>query len=97
MCTVVNLRQHRYDVYIGRAGKGQPDTFGNPFRVGVDGAQGECVKKFEDWFYSDDGAFFRSHVDATIKPGDVLGCFCKPLACHGDVIAAYVNNNYQRP
>jgi hypothetical protein len=24
--------------------------------------------------------------------GKTLGCFCKPEACHGDVIAEYLNN-----
>ena len=29
--TVVNLFKNKYDVYIGRAGKGQDGYFGNPF------------------------------------------------------------------
>ncbi len=30
---VVNIRKKAYDVYIGRAGKGQDGYFGNPFRL----------------------------------------------------------------
>ena len=30
---VVNIRKEAYDVYIGRAGKGQDGYFGNPFRL----------------------------------------------------------------
>lgn len=95
MCKVVNLKHERYDVYIGRAGHGQDGRFGNPFRVGVHGAQGECVKLFENWFYSESPAAvqMRMRVLQEIKPGMVLGCFCKPRACHGDVIAAYVNGH----
>lgn len=94
MCTVVNLRTSAFTVYIGRPGKGQSGMFGNPFIVGVHGARGECAAKFRDWFASDAGSAMRALVDAHIKPDDVLGCFCKPAACHGDIIAEYVNNGY---
>lgn len=33
---VVNIRKEAYDVYIGRAGKGQDGYFGNPFRLKQD-------------------------------------------------------------
>ena len=28
---VVNIKEEKYDVYIGRAGRGQDGYFGNPF------------------------------------------------------------------
>lgn len=92
MCRVVNLRNEAYDVYIGRAGKGRTGPFGNPFIVGRDGERGECVELFRRWFYSEEGREMRELVDARIKKGDRLGCFCKPAACHGDVIAEYINS-----
>jgi len=97
MCKAVNLRSESYDIYIGRAGKGQEGIFGNPFIVGAHGARGECVIKFETWFKSDDAdaAYMRDMVRTHIKPGMRLGCFCKPATCHGDIIAAYVNNGYK--
>lgn len=91
MIRVVNLRKEPFTVYIGRAGKGKAGTYGNPFIVGRDGERGECVKLFESWFYSAYGSKMRKLVEK-IPPDAVLGCFCKPAACHGDVIAHYLNN-----
>lgn len=34
MTKVVNMRREPFDVYIGRAGRGEAGTFGNPYRVG---------------------------------------------------------------
>ena len=90
MCKVVNLKKDSYTVYIGR-----PSPYGNPFKVGVHGKRGECVQLFKDWFYSADGKECREAVKNNITKDSILGCFCKPGNCHGDVIAEYVNNNYQ--
>lgn len=96
MVTVVNLRNSKYTVYGGRAGRGQTGTFGNPFIVGVHGQRGECVEKFRAWFHSPDGKEMRELAERTLTEHDVLGCFCKPASCHCDVIAAHVNriNNW---
>ena len=96
MCIVVNLRSSKYTVYIGRAGHGQDGRFGNPFRVGKDGAQGECVKLFRDWLYGESREAYemRCRIITEIPYDAVLGCFCKPRACHGDVIAELVNAHH---
>ena len=84
--TVVNKRYNSYDVYIGR---GTP--FGNPFIIGKHGTRTEVIAKYRSWFYNalvfEDG--FREEV-MQLK-GKCLGCFCKPQACHGDIIAEYLN------
>jgi hypothetical protein len=97
MVRVVNLRHEAYDIYMGRPGKGQAGLFGNKFIIGKDGKRGECVGLFEDWFGSNepDAVAYRKLVDQTIKPNDRLGCFCKPAACHADIVAEYVNNGYK--
>lgn len=97
MSRAVNIREAEYDVYIGRPGRGLEGPFGNPFRVGVDGEQGECVDKFRVWFHSPAGKKMRDLVKERIRPGDRLGCFCKPRSCHGDVIAVWVNQGYPDP
>lgn len=106
MCRAVNIRFQEYDIYIGRPGKGITDApFGNPHPVDslcpickVVHGRGEAVAAFKPWFYSEEGKLMRQLVEDRIKPGMRLGCFCKPLReCHGDVIAAYVNNNYTKP
>lgn len=88
--TVVNI-YHKvpYDVYIGRAGHGDPGYFGNPF-TGTERDQN--VKNFKDYFHDrlKRDIEFRKRVEQL--RGKVLGCFCKPRPCHGDVIADYVNN-----
>jgi len=83
---VVNLKlKEKYDVYIGR---GSP--FGNPFKIGVDGDREQVITKYRDYFYNriKNDAVFRQQVKQL--KGKILGCFCKPLPCHGDVIVEYL-------
>ncbi len=89
---VVNIALgHRYDVYIGRAGKGQDGYFGNPFRLGPGESRGASLEKYRVYFYN------RLATDPEFKrrihalKGKTLGCFCKPHPCHGDIIAEYLD------
>lgn len=85
---VVNLRDAPYDVYIGRAGHGEDGYFGNPFK---DGTREENIAKFREWFWrrvNSDREYARC---VSQLRGKRLGCFCKPLPCHGDVIAAWLD------
>lgn len=82
---VVNIYRDGYDVYIGRAGKGQDGYFGNPFRLAPGGAKGSTLERYREYFYN------RLAEDPEFKrrihklKGRRLGCFCKPHACHGDI------------
>lgn len=74
-------------VYIGRPGKGLDGTFGNPYRL-VDGAgRAAALTRYTRWLsgrlMSD--IEFRDKVEGL--SGKVLVCFCKPKACHGDILA----------
>lgn len=97
---VVNLRvDPHYDHYIGRAGKGKDGYFGNPFvcQVVCEGCArvhqhpADTLACYKRWFLR------RVRVDEEFRErvhslqGWTLGCFCKPRACHGDVIAEYVD------
>lgn len=75
--TVVNCRTSDYDVFIGR-----PSLWGNPFKVGRDGNRQECLDKFRD--YLKDKPYLIEAAKEMLK-GRVLGCYCKPLPCHGDI------------
>jgi len=88
MTEVVNRRDGRYDVYIGRG-----SLFGNPYVLGRDGDRAEVILKYRDYFYGRlaNDPDFRSQVLAL--RGRVLGCFCKPLPCHGDVIVEFLCGN----
>jgi hypothetical protein len=87
---VVNLRFQPYDVYIGRAGKGQDGYFGNPYSAREWGPL-TALDRFEVYFQArlDRDPEFRRRVMEL--RGKALGCFCKPRTCHGDVIARWVD------
>ena len=88
--TVVNLKRDPYDVYIGREGRGFEGPFGNPYLVAKD-SRDRAIEKFSIYFYTrmEFDPIFREKVLAL--KGKRLGCFCKPQACHGDVIAEYLD------
>ena len=87
LTTVVNIRHTKlYDVYAGR-----PSPAGNPFRIGPDGTREDVVAKYQKYF--DDriqhDPTFRAYIHGLA--GKVIGCYCKPLPCHCDIIAEYLN------
>lgn len=79
---VVHCMRERYHVYIGR-----PSVLGNPFVIGRDGTREECVELFERRLRED------KRLLAIVRQlrGLVLGCFCAPRACHGDVCVRIAN------
>ena len=82
--TVVNLRKAPYDVYIGRGSK-----WGNPFIIGKDGTRDEVIQKYKAWILTTPAL---TNCMDELK-GKTLGCFCKPKACHGDVLVALADGN----
>lgn len=77
MTTVVH-RDKPHDVYIGR-----PSIWGNPFKIGRDGTRRQVIDKYREWVTSQE----KLMEDVWKLRGKVLGCWCKPRACHGDVLA----------
>lgn len=75
---VINMHHGPCDVRIDRATK-----WGNPFRIGRDGWRKEVIEKYREYLLG------RPDLLAALPElkGKVLGCWCKPLACHGDVLA----------
>jgi len=102
---VVNLRRELCDVYIGRPGQGHSGPFGNPIRAGEPCAEcrithdhaRETIPCFAQYFARrvvNDRAF----REAVLALRDQrLGCFCAPAACHGDVIAAWLDGKVWTP
>ena len=90
--TVVNLFKNKYDVYIGRAGKGQDGYFGNPFPLKPGEPRGANIERYKEYFDNKivNDPIFKARI-LELK-GKTLGCFCKPNSCHGDVIVEYLNN-----
>jgi Domain of unknown function (DUF4326) len=93
---VVNINKEQFDVYIGRAGRGEEGYFGNPFRMGNGISREDAVKGFQEYFTEriEKDTEFKRRVLAL--KGKRLGCFCKPKACHGDVIADWLNKMEQK-
>lgn len=98
---VVNIRRgHHYDVYVGRAGRGEDGYFGNPFRIEPEQGRGATLGRFREYFEE------RLETDAEFAlrvrelKGKDLGCFCVQrhwtppdgghVICHAQIIALYL-------
>jgi hypothetical protein len=77
---IVNLKKNKNCIKIDRS-----TIFGNPFRIGIDGNREEVIKKYEEWIMKDEQLILRNKMKKELK-GKILGCWCKPLPCHGDII-----------
>jgi len=75
---VVHCRQELFDVFIGR-----PSEWGNPFVKDRHGSRTEVIQKYRAWIVTQP----RLMAKLPQLKGKILGCYCKPLACHGDVLA----------
>lgn len=69
----------------------RPSPWGNPFVVGNDGAQEECVEKYREWLMRPEQMTLRERMKRELA-GKNLVCVCKPAVCHGDVILEIANS-----
>jgi hypothetical protein len=96
MTEIVNLRTDKFDVKITRhprLGVTEPPNFGcfgNPYPVEQFGRE-ECIARYREYFYHrvEHDEPFRLAVLSL--QGKKLACFCKPLACHGDIIKGWLD------
>jgi hypothetical protein len=85
--TVVNYRKDEFDVYIGR-----PSIWGNPFshasntkaKFKVDTRE-QAIAEYRKWITEGDGKHLLKRLHEL--KGKRIACWCKPLSCHGDVLA----------
>jgi hypothetical protein len=98
--SVVNI-YHKlpYDVYIGRSRRGlDPRTItpgaygflGNPFPMGGNDRE-QSIAAFAEYFHARLATDERFRAETLKLRGKVLACFCRPRSCHGDVIAAWLD------
>ena len=86
---VVHFKKKPHDVYIGR-----PSIYGNPFTDKANSIAefivptSEVIPRYEQWLRSQPELVAR--VKRELR-GKVLGCWCKPKPCHGDVLAKIAN------
>lgn len=85
MTKVVHCRKHQYDIYIGR-----PSKWGNPFMIGRDGDRDDVIEKYKAWIKTQEQL-----LDSLRELKDkVLGCYCAPLPCHGDILKELIEDKY---
>ena len=81
MTTVVNVHKEKCEVYIGRGSK-----WGNPFHMKCEADRQSVIDEYEDY------ARMRfTKEDLIPLVGKVLGCYCKPKACHGDILIKLIH------
>lgn len=90
MTKVVHCKKEKFDVYIGR-----PSKWGNPYshlpanaRIAPYGASDRqaAIDAYRIWIHLPEQARLLKAVKAELKD-KVLGCWCSPKACHGEVLA----------
>lgn len=81
---VVHCKRDIYDVYIGR-----PGPWGNPFEIGKDGTREEVVEKYAEWLLAQPELVEQAKTELKDK---VLGCWCAPKLCHGDILVELLND-----
>ena len=89
---VVHCNVEPYDVYIGRGSK-----FGNPFThlkntlapYPVDSRE-DAIRAYEYWIQEPSQSELLLAIKSELK-NKTLGCWCSPLACHGDILLLIAN------
>jgi hypothetical protein len=81
---VVHCKKDPFDIYIGR-----PSKWGNPFEIGKDGDRKAVILKYAAWIQKQPDLL----RDISELKGKVLGCWCYPKACHGDVLLRLANES----
>ena len=86
---VVHCKREPFDVYIGR-----PSKWGNPFshKEGTKAkyktkTREEAIQKYVEWLIKQEDLLLDIHE----LKGKILGCWCAPKACHGDILAELAN------
>lgn len=93
--SVINIKQApagwrsnpRHYTFIGR-----PSYLGNPFAIGRNGTREDVIEAYRQYLprlRAKDPEMFDKYIDVCVR-GHVLVCFCKPLACHGDVLIEWL-------
>lgn len=88
----VHFQKEPYDIYIGRDVKRlgiKKSPYANPFKIGRDGTREEVIEKYRKWLLNQPELVERAKRELK---GKVLGCWCKPEACHGDVLVEIVDS-----
>ena len=87
--TLINYRTYNLDTSkvtpIDRR-----SIFGNPFKIGPGCTREQCIEKYRVWFQDKLCGELGSAAKVRTLKGKILGCWCTPLPCHGDIIIKYL-------
>lgn len=86
LTTVVNLKRETYDVYIGRG-----SMWGNPYKMESEADRVRVIQAYKKYLKKAILHGEISVIELKALKGKRLGCYCKPKACHGDILAEVVN------
>ena len=101
-----NLKEWMDDpsnVYIGRSGlvnigserfSYEGSRWANPFKITESCSREECILRFEQYIRE---KIKSEHLEESLLAlkGRNLGCWCKPEACHGDVLVRLIDEYSQ--
>ena len=86
MTTVVHCKRQPFTTYIGR-----PSKWGNPFKI-INNTRGTAIQPYRDWLFKRMEKEPDLCKDLLALEGEILGCWCKPHACHGDIIVEAIKH-----
>lgn len=80
---VVHCKREPYDVLIDRTTR-----YGNPYPISKNRTREQAIEQFREYLYRNPKLV--EQVKRELR-GKVLGCWCAPKACHGDILLAVAN------
>jgi hypothetical protein len=93
MMKLVHFQKEHHDIYIGR-----PSKWGNPYTHIKDretkaefivDTREEAIAKYRDYILKNETLMNSLHE----LEGKILGCWCYPNPCHGEVLIDLVRKN----
>ena len=83
---VVNMKNEKWDVKVDRS-----SVLGNPYRIGKDGTREEVIEKYKKYLWNCICVVDELNRIGSMDDSTKLGCWCKPKACHAEVVLKAVN------
>ena len=92
---IVHCKKESYDIYIGRSSDPDLGKWGNPFshKEGTlaefkTKTRKEAIEKYEEYLLNNKELMNSIHE----LKGKVLGCWCVPSLCHGNILKKYADS-----
>lgn len=79
--------------YIGREYRKlglKKSKFANPYKLEKGKPRGDTLEEYKKWLWFEILEERITKADLIALKDKILVCFCKPAACHGDILKAFV-------